>query len=85
MSKINCKFCNKKFGVRAIIDHVPNCIPNYLNDKSGYLIEFTSNSFITKKTYQMIALFGSNCKFKHIDIFLKNKWKVFNFNIQSFN
>ena len=49
MSKINCKFCNKKFGVRAIIDHVPNCIPNYLNDKSGYLIEFTSTSFITKK------------------------------------
>ncbi len=74
MSKINCKFCNKKFGVRAIIDHIPNCIPNYLNDKSGYLIEFTSNSFITKKTYQMIALFGSNCKFKHIDKFLKNKW-----------
>lgn len=74
MSKINCKFCNKKFGVKMINDHLPECIPNYMNDKSGYLIEFISQNEITNKMYNMFAIFGVKCKFTHIDKFLKEKW-----------
>jgi len=74
MSKINCKFCNKKFGLKAINDHLPECIPNYINDKSGYLIEFISESGITNKLYSMFAIFGNKCKFTHVDEFLKEKW-----------
>lgn len=75
MSKINCKFCNKKFGIKAIEDHLSECIQNEeINNKSGYLIEFQSSNYITKKIYQMFAIFGTNCKFKHIDTFLRNKW-----------
>ena len=74
MSKINCKFCDKKFGVNKIVEHLPDCILNFFNDKSGYLIEFISRSYITNKNYQMFAVFGKKCKFSHIDKFLKNEW-----------
>ena len=74
MSKINCKFCDKKFGIKTIEDHLSDCIPNFVNDKSGYLIEFISKNDITKKSYQMFAIFGIKCKFSHIDIFLRNMW-----------
>lgn len=39
MSKVACKFCTKKFGCRKIEDHLSDCIVNYLDDKTGYLIE----------------------------------------------
>ena len=74
MSKINCKFCNKKIGVKRIMEHLPKCIPNYFNYKSGYLIEFMSVGDVTNKMYSMFAIFGTKCKFSHIDNFLKNKW-----------
>jgi hypothetical protein len=74
MTKINCKFCNKKYGIKLIEDHLSECILNFINDKSGYLIEFISINYITNKTYQMFAIFGIKCKFSHIDIFLRNKW-----------
>ena len=38
MSKINCNFCSKKFGIKAIEGQLSICIPNFVNDKSGYLI-----------------------------------------------
>ena len=74
MSKINCKFCNKKFGIKAINDHLSVCIQNFVDDKSGYLIEFISTNYITNKTYQMFVIFGTKCKFSHIDTFLRNIW-----------
>ncbi len=74
MLKPNCKFCNKKLGVKTIVDHMSECIPNYINEKSGYLIEFLAESYITNKKYQMIAIFGNKCKFTHIDKFLRKKW-----------
>ena len=74
MSKINCKFCNKKFGINAIVDHLSICISNCVNNKSGYLIEFISIGDITNKSYQMFAIFGTKCKFSHIDMFLRNMW-----------
>jgi hypothetical protein len=74
MSKINCKFCNKKYGIKAIEDHLSECIQNNINDKNGYLIEFISSSGITNKSYQMFAIFGTKCKFNHIDKFLRMIW-----------
>ncbi len=74
MSKINCTFCNTKFGIKAFKNHLEDCISETQNTKSGYLIEFSSSSYITKKYYSMFAIFGLNCTFKHIDKFLKNKW-----------
>ena len=74
MTKTNCKFCNEKFGIKAMIDHLPICIPNFLNDKTGYLIEFMSKSYITNKIYRMFAIFGNKCKFSHIDKFLREQW-----------
>ena len=74
MSKINCKFCNKKFGKKAFDTHLSECISNSQNNKSGYLIEFMSQSEITNKDYSIFAIFGTKCKFSHIDNFLKRIW-----------
>jgi hypothetical protein len=74
MTKINCIFCKNKFGIKLLEDHLSECIPNYVNDKSGYLIEFISKSNITKKLYQMFVIFGNKCKFTHIDNFLREIW-----------
>ena len=74
MSKKNCQFCNIKFGTNAFKEHIADCICNSQNNKSGYLIEFISHSGILGKEYIMYAIFGTKCKFSHIDEFLKKRW-----------
>ena len=74
MSKSTCKFCNTKIGIKKMPDHLPDCIFNACSDKTGYLIEFTSSSYITNKEYSMFAIFGHECKFSHIDKFLRQNW-----------
>ncbi len=74
MVKQICKFCNESFGVRKMDDHLPQCILKHNIDDAGYLIEFTSHSCVTNKTYSLYAIFGANCKFSHIDKFLKQHW-----------
>ena len=74
MSKINCNFCSKKFGIKAIEGHLSTCIPNFVNEKSGYLIEFISIGGVINKSYQMFAIFGNKCRFNHIDKFLRRMW-----------
>ena len=54
MSKTTCKFCNKKFYIKALEDHLPECIINNIQNENGYLIEFTSEGGITKKHIQCL-------------------------------
>ena len=74
MTKIICNFCNKYFGIKTIVNHLPECITSNVKDESGFLIEFKSTSILTNKIYTMYAIFGNKCKLIHIDHFLREKW-----------
>jgi hypothetical protein len=74
MSKVICKFCEKKFGCKKINDHLSECIINYIDDKKGYLIEFIANNNFSNNIYQMFAIFGSKCKFSDIINFINETW-----------
>lgn len=73
MSK-KCDFCNEKMGIKNFNSHLTECVLGCCLNKSGYLIEFTSHSPITNKIYKIFAVFGLDCKFSDIDIFLRNIW-----------
>lgn len=69
-----CNFCNEKMGIKNYNSHLTECVLNHSLNKSGYLIEFTSHSQITNKIYKIYGIFGVDCKFSDIDVFLKNIW-----------
>ena len=76
MTKLICKFCNIMFGIRALKDHLQDCILNYCEskNKSGYLIEFMAQGCLTNKKYSLFIIFGTKCKFTHICKLLKIAW-----------
>ena len=74
MSKIKCKYCDIKFGIKAFSEHIGECIYEQEKNKSGYLIEFTSKSPITNKKYFIYGIFGLDCKFSDIDEFIQYNW-----------
>jgi len=74
MSKITCEFCDIKFGSREYSKHLIDCICEKEKNNSGYLIEFTSKSPITKKKYFIYAIFGLYCTFEDINLFLREEW-----------
>ena len=74
MKKQKCNFCEKEINIRKFEDHLSDCIINYVDDKTGFLIEFISENNFTNKTYQMFAIVGSKCKFSHIVNFIKKIW-----------
>jgi len=69
-----CNFCKKEINLRKFEDHLPECIVNYTDGKTGFLIEFIAENNFTNKTYQMFAIIGSKCKFSHIANFIKKIW-----------
>jgi hypothetical protein len=71
MSRIICDLCYQKFGCRKIITHIPSCIIEKNINKSGFLIEFISSSYITRKQYYMYVIFGTTSTFNDIDKLLR--------------
>lgn len=80
MSKIKCNFCNNKFGIKALNNHLLECVINSHQQESGYLIEFYGKSSITGKVYILYAILGTKCIFNDINIFLRNTWFSDNLN-----
>ena len=74
MVKFNCKFCKQKITTKDIEDHLSECITINIEEESGYLFEFMSQSSITGKQYFIFAIVGLDCKMSHIDKFLKSIW-----------
>ena len=72
--KVICTICQKKFGSIQIEKHKPICYMEQHMNESGYFIEFRSYSYITNKIYKLYVIFGLNCKFTHIDKFLRKIW-----------
>ena len=66
MSKIKCVFCNEKISSLQISDHISDCIVNYTDNKTGFLIEFIAQNSLSDNYYQLFAIVGSKCKFSHV-------------------
>ena len=71
--KVDCEFCDIKFGSTKIISHYVDCMPKYYADRSGYLMHIYTPG-ISEEFYHLYIVVGSNTKFKDIDTFLRDKW-----------
>jgi hypothetical protein len=81
MSRIKCDICNKKYGCKKILFHVPLCIIEKNINKSGYLIEFLYNK--TDINYYIYIIFDLKSTFNDILLILHNYFKLSNKSISN--
>src|SRR5579872_4415740 len=72
-AKVECEYCNKKFGYRQIFKHRDICLIEKYKNSTGKLMRFFASD-ILGNIYMLYAIVGNGCELGHIDVFLRSIW-----------